>query len=87
MTTTALTLEDLTRIMRECAGEDESVNLEGDILDVPFADLGYDSLALLEAAGAVERKLGVKLSDDAVGEAGTPRLFLALANETVASPA
>ncbi|MER5971935.1 MULTISPECIES: acyl carrier protein [unclassified Streptomyces] len=87
MTTTELTLDDLKGIMRACAGEDESIDLEGDILDVPFADLGYDSLALLEAAGAVERRLGVKLSDDAVGEAGTPRLFLALVNGTVSSPA
>ncbi|MFF4346721.1 acyl carrier protein [Streptomyces sp. NPDC001530] len=80
-----LTLADLTRILRESAGEDEGIDLEGDILDTTFTDLGYDSLALLEAASRVERELGVKLSEDTVGEAETPRLFLALVNEPVAA--
>lgn len=80
-----LTLADLTRILRESAGEDEGVDLDGDILDTTFTDLGYDSLALLEAASRVERELGVKLSEDTVGEAETPRLFLALVNEPVAA--
>ncbi|MBT2510559.1 acyl carrier protein [Streptomyces sp. ISL-98] len=83
MATRELTLTDLTRILREAAGEDESVDLDGDILDTPFAELGYDSLALLEVAGRIERELGAKLSDDAVGEAETPRQFLKLANEPV----
>ncbi|MGY6026915.1 acyl carrier protein [Streptomyces spinosirectus] len=78
-----LTLTDLTRILRESAGEDESVNLDGDILDTPFAELGYDSLALLEAASRVEREVGTKLSEDALVEAETPRLFLNLVNEPI----
>ncbi|MEV0374138.1 acyl carrier protein [Streptomyces sp. NPDC050636] len=80
MTTRELNLEELTQIMRECAGEDEAVNLDGDILDVPFADLGYDSLALLEAASRIERHLDIKLADDALGEAETPRQLLAAVN-------
>ncbi|AKJ11926.1 acyl carrier protein [Streptomyces sp. NPDC001093] len=80
MTARELTLDDLTRILRESAGEDEGVDLDGDILDTLFADLGYDSLALLEASSRIEREFGVKLSDDAVSEAETPRLLLAAAN-------
>ncbi|MER6074202.1 MULTISPECIES: acyl carrier protein [unclassified Streptomyces] len=83
MTARELTLTELTRILRESAGADESVNLDGDILDTPFAELGYDSLALLEAASRVEREVGIKLSEDALGDAETPRLFLALVNEPV----
>ncbi|GGN94110.1 actinorhodin polyketide synthase acyl carrier protein [Streptomyces albiflavescens] len=83
MATHELTLAGLTRILRESAGEDEGVDLDGDILDLSFTELGYDSLALLEAAGRVERETGIKLSDDVVGEAETPRLFLALVNELV----
>jgi act minimal PKS acyl carrier protein len=83
MTARELTLADLTRILREAAGEDEGIDLDGDILDTTFADLGYDSLALLEAASRIERELGVKLSDDAVGDAETPRLFLAAINQPV----
>ncbi|WP_369250093.1 acyl carrier protein [Streptomyces sp. R41] len=79
-----LTLADLTRILRQSAG-DEGIDLDGDILDTTFTDLGYDSLALLEAASRVERELGVKLSEETVGEAETPRLFLALVNEPVAA--
>ncbi|MBD0745902.1 acyl carrier protein [Streptomyces sp. CBMA152] len=78
-----MTIADLTRILRECAGEDEGVDLDGDILDIPFAELGYDSLALLEASSRLEREVGVKLSDDAVSEAETPRLLLAAVNEAV----
>jgi act minimal PKS acyl carrier protein len=81
-----LTLTDLTRIMRESAGEDENVNLDGDILDVSFSDLGYDSLALLETAGRIEREFGIRLGDDTVGEAETPRQFLDLVNATVTQP-
>ncbi|GAA3170714.1 hypothetical protein GCM10017688_20560 [Streptomyces ramulosus] len=82
MNRTALTLPDLTRILRDCAGEDESVNLDGDILDTPFAELGYDSLALLETAARLERQLDVSLSEEEVGRATTPRLLLELANAT-----
>lgn len=78
-----LTLDELKQILREGAGEDESVDLSGDVLDVPFMTLGYDSLALLETAGRVERTYGVTLVDDAVSEAETPRLLLDLINEAL----
>ena len=47
------TMDDLRRVMQEAAGENR--HLEGDVLDQPFTELGYDSLALLEAAARVER--------------------------------
>ncbi|MEU7040252.1 acyl carrier protein [Streptomyces varsoviensis] len=83
----ALTLDELKQILRESAGEDESVDLSGDVLDVPFIDIGYDSLALLETAGRVERIYGVTLVDDAVSEAETPRVLLDLINEALADVA
>ncbi len=82
-----LTLADLIEIMREAAGEDESVNLDGDILDSAFDDLGYDSLAVLETASRIERKYGVSLSDDTVQEAKTPRILLDLVNQALAGAA
>jgi act minimal PKS acyl carrier protein len=87
MATHAFGLPDLTRLLRECAGEDSGVDLEGEILDTPFAELEYDSLALLEVASRVERELGVTLAEDAVGEAETPRLFLEVINESAAAKA
>jgi act minimal PKS acyl carrier protein len=82
---TALTLEELVGILRESAGEDEDVDLGGDISDTPFTDLGYDSLALLETAGRVQRDFGIALDDDVLGAAETPRLFLAAVNKRLAA--
>ncbi|MEV7009978.1 acyl carrier protein [Streptosporangium sp. NPDC051022] len=79
-----LTLADLARILRECAGEDEGVDLSGDFGDVPFADLGYDSLAVLETAARLSRDYGVHLSDDDVLDAGTPRKLLQLSGIQIA---
>ncbi|WP_103533378.1 acyl carrier protein [Streptomyces sp. SM11] len=74
------TIEDLRRIMRECAGEDESMTLEGDILDYPFEELGYDSLALLETATRIERERNVTVPEDQLSGAKTPRLLLDAVN-------
>jgi len=79
----ALTLPDLTRILAACAGEDEATDLAGDILDIPFADLGYDSLALLETAARVEQDFGIKLTDEAVATLETPRGFLTAADDAL----
>ncbi|MFE2556132.1 acyl carrier protein [Streptomyces sp. NPDC059352] len=81
-----LTLDTLLQILRECAGEEEGVDLGGDILDTPFVELGYDSLALLQATGRIERDLGVALPDDVVAEAETPALLLDLVNGAEAVP-
>ncbi|WP_327208863.1 acyl carrier protein [[Kitasatospora] papulosa] len=70
------TLADLKRVMRECAGEGENVDLDGDILDAPFENLGYDSLALLETATRIERELGVRMPEEVLSGARTPRLLL-----------
>ena len=67
------TITKLTALLRECAGEDESVDLDADILDTTFEDLGYDSLALFNTVIRIERDHSVVLSDDVVNEAKTPR--------------
>ncbi|MFJ6072546.1 acyl carrier protein [Streptomyces sp. NPDC093065] len=77
-----LTLNQLLDILRDCAGEEEGVDLTGDVLHTPFTDLGYDSLALLQATGRIERDLGAALPDDVVAEAETPYQLLAVVNAT-----
>jgi act minimal PKS acyl carrier protein len=67
------TLDDLREIMRVCAGVDESVDIDSDIGDLTFEDLGYDSLAVLEMASKVQNELGVVITDDAAEELTTPR--------------
>ncbi|MCB5170195.1 acyl carrier protein [Streptomyces bambusae] len=76
MATEAFTLEDLKRILREGAGADENVDLDGDILDMEFEELGYESLALLETCGRIEREYAITLDDNVISDAKTPRALL-----------
>lgn len=73
-------LTDLVRLLSESAGADEEVDLSGDITDTPFFELGYDSLALLQLIGVIQREYGIALDDDAVS-AVTPGEFIALVNQ------
>lgn len=82
-----LELTDLITLLRECAGEEEGVDLDGDILDVPFAELGYDSLAVLQTTGRIERDFEVLLDEEAVDEAETPRVYLELINRALSERA
>ncbi|MFB7947564.1 acyl carrier protein [Kitasatospora phosalacinea] len=74
------TLDDLRRILRSGAGADEGVDLDGDILDVDFADLGYESLALLETGVLVEKDFDVTLADETLTTARTPRALIDAVN-------
>lgn len=82
---TMLTLDDLRRIMRQCAGEDDGVDLDGPIEDVPFEELGYDSLALLEIAGRIQRELGVTMPDESISFMTTPEKALEYVNQRLAT--
>ncbi|WP_017973232.1 acyl carrier protein [Actinopolyspora halophila] len=74
------TVEDLKRILREGAGEARGVSLDGDILDTDFEVLSYDSLALLETGGRIEREYGISLEETSITEAVTPREFIEIVN-------
>jgi len=76
----AVNLDDLKRILTAAAGDGDGVELNTDVLDADFEDLGYDSLALLETASRLERQYSVSLDDDAFMAAKTPRSLLALVN-------
>jgi len=75
-----MTLRDLQDIMRECAGEDESAQSIEEAPDESFADLGYDSLALLETQSRVKREYGVEFSEDDLADITTPREFVEFFN-------
>ncbi|MEU9304458.1 MULTISPECIES: acyl carrier protein [unclassified Streptomyces] len=78
-------LADLVRLVRECAGQAEGTDLDGDILDCDFGDLGYDSLALLEITGRVERDYAVMLDEEELDEAYTPRRYLDMVNRALSA--
>jgi minimal PKS acyl carrier protein len=80
-----LNAEDLRGILRTAAGVDESMDIDGDILDLTFEELGYDSLALLEACGLIEREHAIELDESMLAEANTPRALLAVVNVQLAA--
>jgi act minimal PKS acyl carrier protein len=77
-----LTLEDLKQVLRTC-GTDESVDLDGDILDVEMADLGYDSLAVLEISARLQQRSGREIPEDVTAESMTLRQLLGYINNPV----
>ncbi len=78
------TLDNLRQIMRSSAGLEEHVDLASNIEDVEFADLGYDSLAVLELASQVQRHYGVRIPDEAVAEMPTPGKAVEFINKRLA---
>jgi act minimal PKS acyl carrier protein len=81
-----LSFDDLRRILSEAAGvDDEATGLDSDALDVPFEELGYDSLALMETASRTEREYAIKLDESVLAGAETPRALLDLINEQLSA--
>jgi minimal PKS acyl carrier protein len=80
-----LSLDDVRRIMRSCAGVDEGVDLDGDIAEVTFADLGYDSLAMLELATRIQNEYQVPIPDDAVSQMPTPGATIDFVNRRLST--
>ncbi|AZQ37985.1 acyl carrier protein [Streptomyces cyaneochromogenes] len=81
------TLVDLKRILLEGAGADDGVDLDGEILDMEFVDLGYESLALLETSSRIEREYHISLDESAMADVTTPRALIDLVNSHLAAAA
>jgi act minimal PKS acyl carrier protein len=75
------TTEDFKRIVRVTVGVDDSVDLDGDILDTSFSELGYDSLAVLEIANKIKKEFGVAIPDEAIPDLATPRMTIDYVND------
>ena len=64
---------------------DEGVQFSPDD-DIPFADRGYDSLAMIELASQLEQRTGIRIPDDVALERLTsPRRTLEFINENLAA--
>jgi act minimal PKS acyl carrier protein len=87
METRRFTLDDLRRILLEGAGADESADLDGEILDLGFDELGYESLALLETSSRIEREYGITLDDEELTDGATPRRLIDAVNTQLSVPA
>ncbi|MBC2876893.1 MULTISPECIES: acyl carrier protein [Streptomyces] len=79
-----ITARDLVRLLTESAGELDFTGRPEEALDLTFAELGCDSLALLETAARIQQEYGVVLDDDAATATETPRALLAAVNGTPA---
>jgi minimal PKS acyl carrier protein len=79
----SMNLDDLRRLLVECAGEADGVDLSGDIIDTEFDAIGYDSLALMETAARLESEYGVAIPDNVTTELKTPRELLERVNQTL----
>lgn len=73
--TTQFTITDLERTLGSVAERepDRRPTFDGHVLDTAFSEIGYDSLALLELAGRVQREYDVPMPDDAHTRMTTPR--------------
>ncbi|TYK44087.1 acyl carrier protein [Actinomadura decatromicini] len=78
-----ISLDDLRRLLVQCAGEATDVDLTGDIIDTDFEEIGYDSLALMETGARLESVYGVVIPDDDIAELKTPRALLDRVNQTL----
>jgi act minimal PKS acyl carrier protein len=78
------TIKDLRRILHEAAGASDGVDVEIATMDTEFVELGYESLALLETGGRIEREFGIKLNDSTLLEAATPRALIEAVNAQLA---
>lgn len=76
-------LDDLRRILVAVAGEDEEADLSGDISEVAFEDLGYDSLALMEMAAKISQQYGIRIGDEEAADFQTPGDVIAAVNDAL----
>jgi minimal PKS acyl carrier protein len=59
------TRTDLVAILKEVGGADDGVDLDREVA-IPMADLGYDSLALLEVQSQIKLRHGIVVPDDSI---------------------
>lgn len=76
------TMDELCVLIRQVAGETADLGVAA--ADVSYADLGYDSLALLEVSARVRQELGVQLPEEATALSATPAQTVAQVNRILA---
>lgn len=83
-----LTMPELRQILRECAGESDTVSEvdDTDVGDIDVDELGYDSLALMEAASRVGRRYGAEIPEEELAEIRTLNAFVDSANRLLETP-
>ena len=81
--TARVTMDDLKRALEEGSGVDEGVDLDRDLKTMAFADLGYDSLAVLETGLRLGRENNIEIDDSLFNELDTPQQLLDAVNQAL----
>lgn len=79
-----ISMDDLRDVLIACAGGE---TLPEDIADVTFEELGYDSLALIDAAATLKQNCGVVVPDEQLSTVCSPGELLGLVNARLAGAA
>lgn len=79
-----LTLDELKVFLLRSVGDDESIDLSGDIGTTALNDLGFDSLAVIDTTSRLEQHFKIKFSDDDASGLATPQDFLDVVNRQLA---
>ncbi|WP_208298550.1 acyl carrier protein [Streptomyces liangshanensis] len=82
-----LTIDELKEFLLRTLGEDETVDLSGDILDTGLAELGFDSLAVIATTSSLEQHFRIKVPEEAYSDIKTPGDFLTVFNQQLTAPA
>ncbi|WP_329129574.1 phosphopantetheine-binding protein [Streptomyces sp. NBC_01476] len=70
----ALSVGALEELMQECLPHTRRLPARGeDLLDSSFRELGFDSLAMVQFAEALQEKLNVPISNPELDRIATPR--------------
>jgi act minimal PKS acyl carrier protein len=70
----ALSVGALAELMKECLPHTRTLPVAGDdLLDSSFRELGFDSLAMVQFAEALQERLAVAIPDPELDRIATPR--------------
>jgi act minimal PKS acyl carrier protein len=79
-----LTLEEFIALIETHAGEPDEGDLDVNVIDVLFEQLGYDSIRLLEVISQIRFRYGLDLNEEILTEMRTPRQALDKLNALIA---
>jgi minimal PKS acyl carrier protein len=79
-----MTQDEFKGFLLRAVGDDDSIDLSGDIRSASFAELGFDSLAIIDATAKIEQHYQIKLPESQTAGAATAGEFLDLVNGELA---
>lgn len=79
-----LTEDKMKAFLAAAMGDDDDINIEAADLDDSLANLGVDSLAIIDVSNKIEREFGIKFPEGSTADIDSMGEFLALSNKLIA---